>query len=145
MSKTREEKIRDLAAELRREFPDGREFSDYNRKMLGCPDDAVAGGWSESIAEHLLDAVEREEPKWPTKESFNAALEVFSNFDEPVTPLALQSALAAAMHADPIIQAAVEWVKRAKAVPFDSRYDAKLYEDAAEALVDAVKEAGLLT
>lgn len=131
MSKTREEKIRDLAAELRREFPD------YDRKMLGCPDDAVADGWSVSIAERLLDATERETSQWPTDESFNAAREVLNSFDEPVTPLALQSALSAAMSVDPIVVAARKAIS-------ELRSWGRIESKTMETLEDAVSEAGLL-
>lgn len=123
--KSRDDKIRDMAKELRRLSTTGAW--------------SATAEWATDMAERLLDAAEREEPKWPTKESFHAALEVFSNFDEPVTPLALQSALAAAMHADPIIQAAIRWAPVATVSPNDPM--PLIY--AAKDLAQAIRDAGL--
>lgn len=121
MSKTREEKIRDLAAELR------REFSDYDRD-----------GRSVSIAERLLDAAEREAPKWPTSESIEAYDDII-NDPRVVDHEKKREALGAAMSVDPVIRAAIEVARYANSRP-TNYLDINDVHD----LLDAIENAGLL-
>lgn len=125
MSKTREEKIESMAAELK---AGGITFN----HMRGS---SFANIYE--VAERLLDAAERETPQWPTDESFNAAREVLNSFDEPVTPLTLQSTLSAAMSVDPIVVAARDAIS-------ELRSCGRIESETMATLEDAVSEAGLL-
>jgi hypothetical protein len=125
MSKTREQQIKDMAAELRTIIGEatpsrrGQFFEGYDQQV----DDRT-----EEIAERLLDAAQRPQP-WPTNESVSALSHELR--EHRWVPLCcttghtlntgdahetdgwstggLPEALRAALLADPIVRAAIEW------------------------------------
>lgn len=112
--KSQEQRIKDAAKELRRMFP------------------SVGLGGGLGPAQKILEAADRESPKWPTDESvrdFEAAM------DPAYTHEDIRTALRAALLADPIIKAAVA-LRDAYRLP-------ECLDPQVGDLVDAVNEAGL--
>lgn len=90
MAKTQEQRIEDAARELKRMFPSVGEAS--------------------AAAKKVLEAADREPPKWPTDESvrrFKAAYRSSTNSDVPMSDEWLRDCLREAMVHDPIHEAAV--------------------------------------
>lgn len=135
--KSREQKLADMEAVL------------AGVRILGAAIEEDEGGAYRvyvspaDLAERLLDAAEREAPKWPA----DASLDFFLSADgTPLIPTAkdtpedLRRTLRAAFLADPIIQAAIRWAPVATVSPNDPMPLIRAAKD----LAQAVQDAGLL-